>query len=233
MGSILEIGIIEKSNFAHIAIDSAFKYANYVNKIWYKFYDGFEGEGDTIHVEYETDEILKLSLYFIQITDSTFNPFYKSKSLFPKRISEKLWYFPKGLKIDLGGIAKGYLVDRISDILTSFGIDTFYINFGNSSIYSRNYNLKLYNENFGEFEIFNEAISISSTIRPIEKTYHIYDPKASKYIKKNISVLLICENATECDVYSKAIIINPKLKSKLKIKDIKIFKHENNSDKGN
>ncbi|MEO0197090.1 MAG: FAD:protein FMN transferase [candidate division WOR-3 bacterium] len=227
MGSILKIGIIENNPISQIAIDSAFKYANYLNSIWYKFYKNFEANGDTIAVEDETDEILKLSLYYIEITDSTFNPFYKSKNLFPIRISDKVWYFPKGLKIDLGGIVKGYVVDKVRDILLSFKIDTFYINFGSSSIYSRNYKLKLYSKEFGEFEIFNEAISISSTIK--ENKYHIYDPRTSKPIKKNLTVLVICENATECEAYSKAFIIKPDLKNKIKVKALKIFNIEDNS----
>ncbi len=222
MGSILKIGIIQNSSNADLAVDSAFKYANYLNKIWFKFYDNFVGNNDTLIVEDETNEILDLSLNYIQITDSLFNPFYKSRGLFPIKISKKQWFFPKGLIVDLGGIAKGYLVDKIKDILLSFGIDTFYINFGNSSIYSHNYELNLYDETFGNFKIKNKAISISSTIKPIEKKYHIYDPKSQKLIKERRKVLLICDKAVECDAISKAIIINPKLKEKFKWIEIRI-----------
>jgi len=221
MGSILKISIIEKNDFSYIAIDSAFAYANYLNSIWYKFYDGFEGNNDTLIVEDETDEILTLSLKYLEITDSFFNVFYKSKNLYPIRISKNKWFFPKGLKIDLGGIVKGYVVDKIKDILLSFNIDTFYIDFGSSSIYSHNYNLKLYSDVFGEIELFNKALSISSSIRPIEKTYHIFNPKENKFVKKKLNVLVICDNSTYCDVISTTLIINPKLKNKFK--DVKIF----------
>jgi len=65
-----------------------FKNRNNLNKIWFKFYDNFVGKNDTF-------EILELSLNYIQITDSLFNPFYKSKGLFPIKISEKRWFFSK------------------------------------------------------------------------------------------------------------------------------------------
>ncbi len=215
MGSILEIGIVQKANVSEMAIDSAFSYANYLNRIWYKFYEGFEGNGDTIMVEDETDEILNLSLYYLNLTDSTFNVFYKSKNLYPIRISRNRWYFPKGLRIDLGGIVKGYVVDKVKDILISFGIDTFYIDFGGSSIYSRNYKLTI-NTEFGQVELFNKALSASSSIKPIEKTYHIYDPKLNRFIEDKREVVLICNSAIFCDVFSTAIIINSKLKEKIK-----------------
>jgi len=223
MGSILKIGVIESYPNSQIALDSAFKYANHLNKIWYKFYDNFVGNNDTLIVEEETDEILDSSLKYIQITDSLFNPFYKSKNLFPIKISKNQWFFPKGIVIDLGGIAKGYLVDKIKDIILSFGIDTFFINFGSSSIYSHNYELNLYDETFGNFKIKNKAISISSTIRPVEKTYHIYNPKRQEFVKEKRKVLLICDNAIFCDALSKAIIINPKLKEKFKWIEIKVY----------
>ncbi len=215
MGSILEIGVVHKASVLEMAIDSAFNYANYLNRIWYKFYEGFEGNGDTIIVEDETDEILNLSIYYLNLTDSAFNVFYKSRNLYPVKISKNKWYFPKGLRIDLGGIAKGYVLDKIRDILISFGIDTFYIDFGGSSMYSRNYKLTI-NTEFGQIELFNKTLSASSTIKPIEKTYHIYNPKLSKFIKDKREVVLICNSSTFCDVFSTAIIINPKLKERIK-----------------
>ncbi|MCS7245684.1 MAG: FAD:protein FMN transferase [candidate division WOR-3 bacterium] len=225
MGSILKIGIIENDSISIVAVDSAFKYANYLNSIWYKYYEGFEGNGDTIFLEEETDEILTLALNYLIITDSTFNIFYKSRNLYPVRISKRKWFFPKGLKIDLGGIVKGYVVDKIKEILLDFGLDTFYIDFGSSSIYSRNYNFELYSETFGEIKLYNKSLSISSSIRPIDNSYHIYNPKIGKVIKRKLDVLVIGENAVDCDVISTSIIVNPYLKEKFKNFHIEIVIH--------
>lgn len=224
MGSILKIGI-ENDSISYIAVDSAFKYANYLNSIWYKYYEGFEGNGDTILVEDETDEILTLALNYLILTDSAFNIFYKSKNLYPIKISKGKWFFPKGLKIDLGGIVKGYVVEKIKGILLGFGLDTFYIDFGSSSNYSKNYNLELYSETFGRIELYNKSLSISSSIRPIDSSYHIYNPKTGKVIKRKIEVLVIGENAIDCDVISTSIVINPNLREKFRDFHIEIMIH--------
>ena len=44
-------------------------------------------------------------------------------------------YLPlKGMKIDLGGIAKGYAIDRASDVMKKHGMKNFFVN-GGGDIY--------------------------------------------------------------------------------------------------
>ncbi len=49
---------------------------------------------------------------------------------FIKRTKKRVYYFKDGVKIDLGGIAKGYAVDRVGEILNKLKIKNYLINAG-------------------------------------------------------------------------------------------------------
>lgn len=51
------------------------------------------------------------------------------------------------LKIDLGGIGKGYVVDKVNDMITDAGFKNGYFNFGSSSMYVKNF----YGEESGNY----------------------------------------------------------------------------------
>src|ERR1051325_4562185 len=66
-----------------------------------------------------------------QLLSARKNVGYRKPKLFPDRDAE----LAPEMKIDLGGIGKGYAVDRIANLLKGGGVDAALIDFGGSSIY--------------------------------------------------------------------------------------------------
>ncbi len=110
-----------------------------------------------IFVDEETDFLIKKSLEIAKATDGKFDitveplmeayGFYDKKYKVPdkeelefllksisynyiKRIKKGAYVFKKDVKIDLGGIAKGYAVDRVGAILKKHGVKNYLVNAG-------------------------------------------------------------------------------------------------------
>lgn len=112
--------------------------------------------GKPVTVSDETVRILKLALYYHEISGGVFNPTLGAVSstwkqcLSEDRIPEEQAVrqmlseasfsetevngnrvmLPAGLQLDLGGIAKGYIEDRIADDLRAAGVQNALLNFG-------------------------------------------------------------------------------------------------------
>lgn len=140
------------------------------------------------------------------------------------------------LKIDLGGIGKGYAVDKVNVLLDEYSFEYGYFNFGLSSIAFKQYpdeslsfNLKCENprsENFGgayfqnyfTTDIKNECVSTSADNLNYfmldadgdgvaERYSHIFDPRTGRPVKTGIiSVTIIGGTAAENDALTTAIM---------------------------
>lgn len=137
------------------------------------------------------------------------------------------------LTIDLGGIGKGYAVDRIADILNSYSIENGYINIGGSSIkVLKNYknadgkwevgiiNPLDKNNNYARVELANSNISTSGNYQNYfeldgVRYCHIIDPYTGKPIQSGIlSASVFGLNAMQADALSTAICVVGKEKGK-------------------
>lgn len=128
------------------------------------------------------------------------------------------------IKLDLGGIGKGYAVDTVDKLFDEFGYEYGYFNLGSSSMLVKNnvqqgtYNLGLANPRSSDrnpyltVEIRNEKFSTSGDN---EQRYfidgkrycHIIDPSTGKPVQKNImSATVIGGGAAESDALSTAIM---------------------------
>jgi len=129
----------------------------------------------------------------------------------------------KNTQIDLGGIAKGYAVDRAVKILGNHGVKSALVNAGgNMYCLGKKYNKKWLigiqdprnpGKVIKKIELENQGISTSGDYQQFfihnNKRYsHIIDPKTGYPVDNGIeSVTVIAEDATTADALSTAIFV--------------------------
>jgi thiamine biosynthesis lipoprotein len=130
----------------------------------------------------------------------------------------------EGVELDLGGIAKGYAVDRAAEILRAARVTSAFITSGSSSIYAvgappgqtswrvevsdpidRSHKLEA-------IEIKDRSISTSGchekTFESGGKTFcHIMDPRIGRPIEGLVSATVITQSGVEAEVLSKALMV--------------------------
>jgi len=195
-------------------------------------------------------EIIKNAIYISEITDGAFDitckpiiNLYKEKSKENKiptkreieeilrkvgwkkiKIRDNLITIPDGMEIDLGGIAKGYIVDKVFQYLKSNGIKNGIIN-GGGDIYcwglnenGKNWKIGIENpfeENkiIGIFGIKDKGIATSGNYKRYidiknKKIGHIINPKTGLPAGKDIvSVTVIAPNCTIADGFATGIFV--------------------------
>ncbi len=155
------------------------------------------------------------------------------------------------MKIDLGGIGKGYATDIVSDLMDSYGCEYGYFNFAGSSLALKRYDDKNRDRCY-ELDILNPRGNLStdicasvnvrdcnlSTSGDYEQCYslpddgdddkvycHIISPKTGSPIETGImSVTVIDGSAAENDCYTTALMA-------MEIDEAAAFVKENLSDK--
>lgn len=146
---------------------------------------------------------------------------YKNIALDPEELSIR--FLNKGVKVDFGGIAKGYAVDRAKDVLVSKGIKNGLVNLG-GNIFALGYapgnkKWKIGVEdpiNKGKllrsFELTNRAISTSGNYERFfviggKRYSHIINPVTGEPCQGIISVTVAADSAEEADALSTAIFV--------------------------
>jgi len=131
----------------------------------------------------------------------------------------------KGVLIDLGGIAKGYAIDRAGDILKAHGKKDFIINYGGDMLVCGSKGKKKWTvgiknpENngrllktlkFGSKDCHGIATS-GDYERFIEingrKYSHIFDPRSGRPVKGSSSVTVVAKDSLTADVIATAVSV--------------------------
>ena len=135
----------------------------------------------------------------------------------------------RGVKIDLGALAKGYAVDLVHQIYIENGITDGLIDFGTSTIYAfGNKRIGLKNPRqpdiiYKIIEVKDAAISTSGDyikyfIADNRRYHHIIDPRTCEPAQSGVSsVSVIVDNEVEhcamvADILSTATFVNPKFR---------------------
>ena len=130
----------------------------------------------------------------------------------------------EGVELDLGGVAKGYAVDKAAEILRAAGVQSAFITAGSSSINAigapadqtswrveisdpRDRSRRLEN-----IEIKDRSVSTSGcrekTFESAGKTYcHIMDPRIGRPVEGLISATVLAKDGVEAEVLSKALMV--------------------------
>jgi thiamine biosynthesis lipoprotein len=127
-----------------------------------------------------------------------------------------------GARIDLGGIAKGYALDRMRSLLRKRGIRQALLNFGQSSIWAMGappdaagWRLLVRGpgEGFlGVVRLEDQALSVSGSLGQwVEiggRRYgHVLDPRSGRPLTRQRQALVVAQSATLAEALSKALLI--------------------------
>ena len=137
----------------------------------------------------------------------------------------KIKFASIGVKIDLGGIAKGYAIDRAGEVLKKHGIENFIVNYGGDMLFCGNkggrpWSIGIKNpdkpsEILKKLELGTSGCKGVATSGDYERFFmiegqafsHIMDPKTGKPVKDARSVTVIGEDATVADVAATAVSV--------------------------
>ena len=130
-----------------------------------------------------------------------------------------------GVKIDLGGVAKGYAIDRAADIMKKYGVENFIVNYGGDMLFCGNKGGKPWSigiknpdnpsEILKKLELGISGCKGVATSGDYERFFviegetfsHIMNPKTGKPVKDAKSVTVIGENATIADTAATAVSV--------------------------
>lgn len=146
---------------------------------------------------------------------------YKNIELDPDELY--ITFLNKGTKVDFGGIAKGYAVDRAKDILISKGINKGLINLGGnifalgSAPGNKNWGIGVYDPREKDkllytFRLTNKAISTSGNYERFfeiggKRYSHIINPVTGEPCMGIVSVTVVSGSAEKADALSTAISV--------------------------
>ncbi|MDD3144827.1 MAG: FAD:protein FMN transferase [Candidatus Gracilibacteria bacterium] len=136
-------------------------------------------------------------------------------------INDNYIFLKNGVSIDLGSVGKGYIIDKIYNILDK-SFDEFIINFG-GDIRVKGKHIIYLEDPFddkkiiGEIELENCSIAGSSpNKRKLNKGHHLINPKNKESQNDKIALFVTHKLASFSDIFSTALFVTP-LDESLKI----------------
>ncbi len=122
-----------------------------------------------------------------------------------------------GMSVDLGGIAKGFALDRVRARLAEEGLARCLLSFGRSSVWAGGQTWRLLIESddgtpVGLVELRDQALSLSSSLAQssvIEGVAygHVVDPRSGQALQSRRIAVVVGRRATEAEVLSTALLV--------------------------
>lgn len=203
------------------------------------------GQG-AVNISPELFKLIEDSLYYSKISNGTFDitvlPSQRGRyeEIILDRGRSSVRFLAPDIRIDMGGIVKGYAADRAKDILTGQGIENALINIG-GNIYALGNAMGKKEWEIGiqdprdkykiidKLKLKDKAVSTSGDY---ERGLHIIDPSTGRPAGGVISVTVVADSAEESDALSTAIFVMGPEKAKGLIKslreNIEVFIVDNN-----
>lgn len=140
-----------------------------------------------------------------------------------------------GIELDLGGIAKGYAIDRAVEILKNHGIERALISAGGSTIYGLGsppekdaWSIEIQDPLDARkialtVKLKNQALSVSGSSEKFfevkgERYSHIMDPRTGKPVMNVLSVAVITDTGTKGDALDNIFYVQGVRKAKAMLK---------------
>lgn len=170
--------------------------------------------GKSIRVAIETLECLEIAVRVHRQTGGLFDPTVGT-GFDRLKISRSLFsvgWKPDGKgQLDLGGIAKGYAIDRAADALADWGIAEALINGGTSTVLAlgRDWPLGIggpWGEKAGLTEVTLNQQALSGSGTEVKGT-HIINPKTGKAAQRHLAAWAIHPSAAVSDALSTAFMM--------------------------
>ena len=173
-----------------------------------------EASKQFIKVSNELFQLIKYSVAAFTKSNGCFDITINSYNKFKEGITgidlvekySSIRYVNPDIKVDLGAITKGYVLDLAVNILKEAGIESFLLNFGNSSIaafgnHPNGNGWKVALNNEGNFYLLhNEFLSVSGN-NSLERK-HIIDPHTQQFIEGKKECAVVTSSGIEGEVLS-------------------------------
>ncbi|MFH1429044.1 MAG: FAD:protein FMN transferase [Candidatus Margulisiibacteriota bacterium] len=139
-------------------------------------------------------------------------------------------FVKKGILLDMGGVVKGYAVDRAVSVLRENGIKAALVNIGGNMYGFGHKPWKIGVRHPRDKDKIIEIITLKDEgvatsgdyerffINNSVRVHHIFDPRTGKSASGNIGVTIIAGNALTADIYSTGIFVLDHKKAKEVIK---------------
>ena len=202
-----------------------------------------------VNLSPETIYVLKKSLYYSEISGGCFDPTVKplvdmwmkkvktqGKIPDPTDLSDELelvgwenlvideengWarFLKEGMQVTLGGIAKGYAIDRACEVLEKSGVKQALVDVGGDirTIGAKSWTVAIQHprqesEWLGIIELENEAVATSGDYRRFfflgsTRIHHIINPKTGYPAEACMSVTVVTENCIDADALSTTVFV--------------------------
>ncbi len=248
MDTFAEISCLspDKSN-AMDAMDEAFKEMRRIEKVFSKFDKDSElsrlnrsaGKEEVI-VSPGLFGIIERSINYSKISGGSFDITAGSKTqgrykdILLDRGRGSVRFLSRDIKIDLGGIAKGYAVDRARDILSSYGIKNALVNIGGNMFAlgsppgRESWRIGIRDPKDKRNIIYKLSLKdrAVSTSGDYERPFHIINPFTGNPAEDIGSVTIVADSAEEADALSTAVFvmgIQEGLKFVKTLKDVEVY----------
>lgn len=243
---------------------SYYKEESYVSKL------NKDGHLAPVKVHPEVCRLIELSLDFLEKTDGAFDITYKSRGVLWEKGEEpdepdllksgmftgkglidtdcknnSVSFKKEGVRIDLGGIAKGYAIDRAGSILKNGNITDFIVNYGGDMLVCGKKGTKPWTvgiKNPGDKENILKTLTFTRTgcqgiatsgdyerffVINGKKYSHIFDPRTGRPSENASSVTVVADSAVKADAIATAVsvLINEehKIKKIMEKFNVKIY----------
>lgn len=126
------------------------------------------------------------------------------------------------VQVDLGGIAKGYAIDRMREVLAGHGVRNALLNFGQSSVWALGQPLDADawrllvrgpgDSLLGVMALRDRALSVSGSLGQWveiggERFGHVLDPRTGQALRRRRQALVLGDDATRAEALSKALLV--------------------------
>lgn len=159
-------------------------------------------------------DVIRTSLRYSERTLSLFDiskGHYREIEISPENVA-----FTHGHPLDFGGIAKGYLLNKLHEKCVASGIKCAFVDFGSSSIlaighhpYGDCWKVGVQNP-FGHETIMDVELkdqSMSTSGNTTKHSLHIIDPRTGKPNNEKKAITVISENALDAEVVSTTLML--------------------------
>lgn len=211
----------QEKEYARQASGAAFREIDRIEKLLNKYDAGSDiGQvnllkpGQTVCVGIETLECLEKAVWAHKVSDGLFDPTVGTgfQWLVIDRANFSIGWKKDGVgKLDLGGIGKGYAIDKAAEILADWDVDQVVINGGTSTVLAlgKEWGLGVggpWGEKVGltTIKLKNQALSGSGME---VKGAHIINPKTGNPAQRHLAAWAIHSSAATSDALSTAFMM--------------------------
>ena len=229
MDTFAEISCYSSDNEkATSAITSAFKEMYRVEDLFNKFDEKSEiskinslAGQQKIRINPEVFKLIERCVYYSRITEGAFDITValmkkgRYKDIVLDKEGSSIYFLAEDIEIDLGGVAKGYAVDKAKEILTKAGIKNALINIGGNMFamgrppHRDSWRIgirdpKDNNEIVYRLDLKDKAVATSGDY---ERPSHIIDPASGDSVISRAGVTIVADSAEKADYLSTAFFV--------------------------